>query len=437
VTYADSGFATPQYTNDLVSYSVRLFSATEAGPDSTVVNQVLYDILVLPLGPANTIATWGSRSTLAPTGQGLFAGCSGGLVKVINDPATLEPVPTQSASYPGIESIVSGDLTRIVVAGNTNQMFLVDPSNLSLVMPAISTLGWSGASNDTGLYDASISGQGAAFTGTSVGIYKGWTLATQEGSGVKGAAPWNAAVDSFQNYDRSLALTGFVQPFIALPLINTPGSQVQPSRLEAIGGDALCFVLQATVQGSTTTYNTTLFQVQRGNVQAVEIFSIPDYVMAAVSDGVSKVLALDIAGNVWLIDMSLVPPSSGIGYQGYNSQPVGAVIGTIPLPSVYVPPVPGTAPVGHPGDLVFLATGSMSVELGAGQVVATSVYDGSKTTVNVFAIPTPPLSLGTALALTQTYVVSDNIANLAFDGGVFFYGRAVGSSKLYRFNAGL
>jgi hypothetical protein len=135
--------------------------------------------------------------------------------------------------------------------------------------------------------------------------------------------------------------------------------------------------------------------------------------------------------------MGLVPSCAGAGYLGFNQYPVGAVVGKIPLPSVYAAPTPATAPVGHPGDIVFLASGSISIELGSGQVVATATYDGAATTVHVFSVPTPPATITQALTLVKTYTVNERVGGLAFDGGKFIYGRSLDTEKMFRFDAGL
>lgn len=167
------------------------------------------------------------------------------------------------------------------------------------------------------------------------------------------------------------------------------------------------------------------------------MFSIPDYVMDFVSDGVSKVAAVDIAGNIWLVDTGLLSPTPNPGFLGFNPGDVGLVIGSIPLPSVYVPPKPLTPPVGHPGDIVLLSTGSISIEFGNGDLVATATYNGPSTTVHVFSVPKPPIATTTQLALLSTHVVNERVGGVAFDGGKFFYGRSIDTAKLFRFDSGL
>ena len=445
MTYVDNALVAPGNIGDVLSYSASMFSAIESGPNSVTVHQTLYDAVFMPLGMVNVVRTFGSRDALTENGNGVFAGCANGIVKVTNNPVGYEPILlTSSSDYAGTASIQSGDLTRLVAAGAGDSMYLIDAVTLARVVAPISTLAWSGASNDSGLFDVGIAGQGAGFSGNSqswgalgLGIYDGWTFATQEGAGVRGIAPWDSAPTEFQNWDRSLAVTHPIEPFIALPFLGEAGASVQPLRIEAAGGNGLCLILQTDSSGSTTSYNTTLFQVQRSTNQAVEIFNIQNYVLDFVSDAVSKVLIVDLTGKIWLVDMSLVPSSASAGYLGYNPLPIGAVIGSIPLPSVYVPPTVTEDPVGHPGDLINLATGSISIELGGGSLVATALYNGTSTTVHVFSIPNPPITLGQTLVLTKTYVVNERVQGLAFDGGVFFYGRSLDTAKLFRFNAGI
>jgi hypothetical protein len=212
---------------------------------------------------------------------------------------------------------------------------------------------------------------------------------------------------------------------------------VQPARIEVLGGDAVVAILQTDTAGSVNSYNTTFFRVQRGSNAAVELFSIPNYVLDFVCDGVSKILAVDIAGNMWLIDTGLSSSTPNPGYLGFNAGDVGLVIGSIPLPSVYVPPRPLTSPVGNPGDIISLATGSISLEFGNGSLVATATYNGASTTVHVFSVPTPPIATTTELALLSTHTVNERLGGIAFDGGKYFYGRSIDTAKFFRFDSGL
>lgn len=431
--YVDSALTSPNNTDDQIGYSIRFFSSTEAGPDSLTTTQILYDAVFMPLGAVNTVKVFGSRNGFTVAGQGVFAGCANGLVKITNNPTTFEPVLlTSSSDYTGSMSVASGDLTRIVAAAETSEMFLIDATTLTRVTSPVTTAGWFGVSNNSGSFQVNLVGQSANFSGASTGIYKGWAFAGPLSTSTGGVAPWDSTASSFVDVFGSPVVGGSDQPFIALP-----GGTPQPQRLEVIGGDAVVFLLQTTNSGFTSTYNTTMYQVQRSTNQALEVFNIANYVVDIVSDGVTKVLAVTIAGDIYVVDTSLVPSSANAGFLGFNPFPIGAVIGNIPLPSVFVQPPPGEPAFGHPGDMITIGTGSISIELGAGQRVATAVHNGGATTVHVFSVPSAPITVNTTLTVLKTYVVNERINGLAFDGGKFFYGRSVDTSKLFRFDAGL
>ena len=432
-SYVDNAFTAPANINNTISYSIRFFSSVEAGLNSFTVNQVLYDAVFMPGTRINDLKIWGSRNAYVVGGQGVFAGCDTNITRVTNTPSTFEPILLTSSVNGGLAAISSGDLTR-VVADDGASMYLLDANTLTAVAGSLLNHGFA-LPNQAGNFVSSGTVRTANFSGNSDGNYRGWALATQTGTGVNGVSPWDSTSGNFNNYDGSVALNPeIVEAFIATPF----GGSFTPARLENIGGDAVGMVLQTTNVYWTTGYNAALFRVQRSTNQAIEVFNIANYVTDIVSDSVSKVLAVTSTGAIYLIDMGLVPASAGSGFLGYNTSPIGAVIGQIPMPTVYQPPNPfNIFPTGRPGDIILIGTGMISVEIGAGQRVATATYNGGNTTVHIWKASGGLLTLAGTLALVSTFVVNERIGGLAFDGGKFFYGRSIDTVKLFRFDAGI
>jgi hypothetical protein len=304
------------------------------------------------------------------------------------------------------------------------------------VISPISTTNWFGSMNNSGSFDAVLSGQGTSFTGSSSGVYKGWALAgpTLSLPNAAGVTPWDSSASAFIDYYGGVVAGGNSEPFISVG-----GGKFQPQHLEAIGGDAVCFLLQTSNSGFSASYNTTMYQVQRSTNKIIEIFNIANYITDMVSDGASKVFSVTSAGEIYLIDTSLVPVSGTSSFLGYNPYLNGARIGLIPLPSIYEPPSPGNWVLanGRPGDIINIGTGMISIELGAGQRIATATHNGGSTTVHIFSAESAPFTIYSTLNVLKTYTVNEKLDGLAFDGGKFFYGRSLSTNKLFRFDAGL
>lgn len=423
VLYSDNTVSVGQE----VSYSARFFSTTELGPSSVPVLMTVGDIVNTPIGSIRQLRIHGSRTKFVQ--RDVLAVGAGGISKVSDSAGT--PVvtsntdPQLSDAYSGI----AGDQTRFVVFTGTTPgsgwSLVVDANNLAIVSSQptgfVDTMGYGAIVVQQAQIDYYADLESAAYTDGSTGEYTGWgflrltpTINMNPNFPLR-LGPWESNLSSVDLGVMTQTLTQGTNYMIATQLdVNS----ILPRRLENLSGDCV-FCTNPT--GTFTTVN----RAQRGSFTYEKMADIPARVMDIVSDSISKVLAVTIRGEIYLIDAQFNPTNPTIG-----------LIGKLPL-----------TPVNQAGDLIDPTTDFISIELMASRKIAVAV--GTRTNVqnlnfnfqsvsHVYVFDVPGiLAAGANLKLAKTIDCPEKIRQIAFDGGKYLYAVSNDTQyRLIRFDAG-
>jgi len=428
-----SGFLysdTPVAVGDEIVYSARYTSAIELGPTSQPQSITVGDIVNTPLGNIKQVRIHGARNKFVQ--RDVFAVGLGGIAKISFDLAG-DPVVTSNTNPPvtNAYSGIAGDQTRLVVftgaTPGTGDAVLVDATNLSVVTSVPDT------SNDLYTYgggaftfgqaqiDYYADIESAPYLDGATGDYAGWGLVNftpilnMNPNFPLRLVPWSSTLTGINLSSAYNSGTTGGQTTVATPFSI---STILPRRLENLNGDC-AFCVQTGVNA------TTVFRAQRLQNSYYKLIDIPGRVVDIVSDGVAKLFALTLRGEIYLIDMQFNP-----------TNPSFNIIGR----------VPGT-PINTNGDLVDLTTDFMSMELMANRKIAVAV--GSHTSVQklsggfqsqsriyIFSAPGIFTTTGT-LTLSKTISSIEKIRGLAFDGMKYVYALSNDNQfRLIRFDAG-
>jgi len=413
---------------DTVSYSARLFSTTELGPMSTVHTLTVGDIINTPLGNIKQTRIHGARNKFVQ--REVFAVGASGIAKIsfdVND----DPVVTSSANpaFANAMSGISGDQTRFVVfvGPGLSQAVLVDATNLAVLdteplsFADIYTYSGGAFTFGSAQLDFYPDVESANYTDGASGDYSGWGLVNftpilnMNPNFPLRLVPWSSnltsiGLSSFYVNGSTSGQTTVATPFSLASIL--------PKRLENLNGDCAFCV-------NPTGNFTTIYRAARSGNNYAKLVDIPGRVMDIVSDGVAKLLAVTLKGEIYLIDMQFNP-----------TNPSFNIIGRVP-----------EAPINGNGDIINPATGFISMELMASKKIAVAVgtqttqqkFSGgfqSRSSIYIFNVP-GVLTTNGALSLATTISSIEKIKGLAFDGRKYIYATSNDTAyRLIRFNAG-
>jgi len=426
-----SGFLysdTPVAVGDEIVYSARYFSTTELGPTSTPLSITVGDVVNTPLGNIRQTRIHGARNKFVQ--REVFAVGASGIAKISFD-VNNDPVVTSSSdpAFGNSMSGISGDQTRFMVftGPGLSQAVLVDAASLAVLATStlsftdLYTYGGGAFTFGSAQIDYYPGVESANYTDGATGDYSGWGLVNftpilnMNPNFPLRLVPWtsNLSAINLSSFYVNGSTSG--QTTVATPFSL---ASILPLRLENLNGDcAFC----VNPNGNFTT----IYRARRSQNDYVKLVDIPGRVMDIVSDGVAKLLAVTLRGEIYLIDMQFNPVS-----------PAFNIIGRLP----------GT-PINANGDLIDPAVDFMSMELMASRKIAVAVgthtnqtkFAGgfqSKSMIYVFDAPGVLTTIG-ALSLNKTINSIEKIRGLAFDGRKYLYATSNDNAfRLIRFDAG-
>lgn len=423
--YTDS----PVSVGDNIVYSARYFSTTELGPTSTLVSVTVGDIVDTPLGSIKQTRIHGARNKFVQ--RDVFAVGLGGIAKISFDPITGDPVivsntlPAVTNAYSGI----SGDQTRLIVftgaTPGSGQAVLVDAGNLSVITSTPMTLtdsytyGGGAFTFGSAQIDYYADAESAPYLDGATGDYAGWGLVNftpifnMNSNFPLRLVPWTGTLTGVSLTSAYNSGTTGGQTTVAIPFTL---ASILPRRMENLNGDCVFCV-------NPTGNFTTMYRAQRLQNSYVKMLDIPGRVMDFVSDGVSKIVAVTLRGEIYLIDSTFDPVN-----------PAFNIVGR----------VPGT-PINDNGDLIDPTVDFITIELMANRKVAVAVgthsgqtFTGpqSQSFIYIFDAPGVLVTNG-SLTLNTTINSIEKIMGIAFDGMKYIYATSWDNQfRLIRFDAG-